>query len=217
MYKKLLLVVLSVIALQSVKAQTEKGSQNLGLSFGVSTQNSNTSYYSSYTNSYGTNSKGKQTSYNIAPSYSYFIADKLDIGASLSYGQSNTKYDPAINTSTKQTSRGFDASIFLRKYFLYDNKIGIRTGPYLSYEKAKQTSTYTDSQNNINSDIDNYGGGLNLDFVYYPTKNIGLAAGLANLSYRHQKNKGYMEGSSNTFNLSMVNNLTLSIYYVFGK
>lgn len=217
MYKKLLLVVLSVIALQTAKAQTEKGSQSLGLSFGVSTQNSNASYYSSYTNSYGANSKGKQTSYYIAPSYSYFIADKLDIGTSLNYGSSNTKYDPAINTSTKQTSRGVDASIFLRKYFLYENKIGIRTGPYLSYEKAKQTSTYADNQNNSNSDIDSYSGGLSLDFVYYPTKKIGLAAGLANLSYRHQKNKGYMEGSSNTFNLSMVNNLTLSIYYVFGK
>jgi hypothetical protein len=73
MYKKLLLVVLSVVALQSVKAQTEKGNQNLGLSFSVSTQNSNASYYSSYTNSYGTNSKGKQTSYNINPSYSYLL------------------------------------------------------------------------------------------------------------------------------------------------
>ncbi|MDN5288681.1 MAG: hypothetical protein JWR38_4955 [Mucilaginibacter sp.] len=217
MYKKLLLIVLSIITIQAAKAQTEKGSQSLGLGFGVSTQSSNTSYYSNYTNSYGTNSKGKQTSYSITPSYSYFIADKLDIGTSLSYGGSNTKYDPALNSQTKQTSRGFDASIFLRKYFLYDNKIGIRTGPYLNYEKAKQTITYTESLNNINSDIDNYGGGLSLDFVYYPSKNIGLAAGLANLGYLHQKSTGYNQGSSNTFNLSLVNNLSLSVFYAFGK
>jgi hypothetical protein len=141
----------------------------------------------------------------------------LDIGTSLSYGQSITKYDPALNTATKSTSKGFSGSIFLRKYFLYNDKIGIRTGPYFSYENAKQTSDYVDPINNNNSNIDHYGGGLNLDFVYYPAKNIGLAARLADLSYAHQKSKGYVEGSSNTFNLSMVNNLTLSIYYVFGK
>jgi hypothetical protein len=217
MYKKLLLVAVSIITIQTAKAQTEKGSQNLGLGFNVSTTSSNASYFSSYTNSYGANIKGKQTWYSIAPSYSYFIADKLDIGTSLSYGSSNTKYDPALNTTTKETSKGFNGSIFLRKYFLYDNKIGIRTGPYLSYGKTKQTSTYTDSQNNYNSDIDSYGGGLSLDFVYYPAKNIGLAAGLANLGYAHQKSKGYNEGSSNTFNLSMVNNLSLSVFYAFGK
>ncbi len=52
MYKKLLLVVLSVITLQTVKAQTEKGSQNLGFSFGISTQNSKIQTFNSQTNMY---------------------------------------------------------------------------------------------------------------------------------------------------------------------
>ncbi|NOW94806.1 hypothetical protein [Mucilaginibacter sp. SG564] len=121
MYKKLLLVVLSVIALQSAKAQTEKGNQSIGLSFSVDTKSSNTSYYNSVSGTYNTNAKGKQTSFSVAPSYSYFIADKLDIGTSLSYGQSTTKYDPALSTATKSTSKGFSGNIFLRKYFLYND------------------------------------------------------------------------------------------------
>jgi len=136
MYKKLLLVVLSCIALQTVKAQTEKGSQSLGLGFSVATSNTNTSYYNSVSGTYSTNAKGKQTSFSVAPSYSYFIADKLDIGTSLSYGQSTTKYNPDLSTATKSTSKGFTGSIFLRKYFLYNDKIGIRTGPYFNYEKC---------------------------------------------------------------------------------
>jgi hypothetical protein len=98
---------------------------------------------------------------------------------------------------------------------LFDNKIGIRTGPYFGYQKSKSSYIYTTNQDNYSNDI--YQGGLSMDFVYYPAKNIGLAAGLGNLSYAHQKNIGYNEGSSNTFSLSFANSLSLSVYYVFGK
>jgi hypothetical protein len=39
MYKKLLLVFLSIIAINAAQAQTEKGNQSLGLNFGLSTNN----------------------------------------------------------------------------------------------------------------------------------------------------------------------------------
>ena len=54
----------------------------------------------------------------------------------------------------------------------------------------RRTYTYTSSQNVDNLDI--YSGGIQLDFVYYPTKKIGVAAGLGNLSYTHQKTAGLM-------------------------
>ncbi|MBB6108507.1 autotransporter domain-containing protein [Mucilaginibacter lappiensis] len=214
MFKKLLLVVLSVIALQTVKAQTEKGNQLLGATFGVSFTNSNTRSVD-LDNNISDNSKGKLTSYSISPSYSYFIADKLDIGASVGYQYSNQKYDPSYGAQTQQQSKSFSASVFLRKYFLFDNKIGIRTGPYVGYQKQKLRYVYTSNESNYNSD--SYGGGVNLDFVYFPSKNIGLAAGLANLSYQHQKFTGNSQGNANTFNLNFVNSFILSAYYAFGK
>lgn len=217
MYKKLLLVVLSVITLQTVKAQTEKGSQNLGFSFGISTQNSKIQTFNSQTNMYSYQSDGKQTSFNIGPSYSYFIADKLDLGAAVNYGYYNQNYVPSFNSQSKQTSKTYGASIFLRKYFLYNNKVGIRTGTYFSYAKTKQTYVYEPSINNTDDEIKEFGAGINLDFVYYPAKNIGLAAGLANLGYYHNKFTGSQLSTSNNFNLSLVNELRLSIYYVFGK
>jgi hypothetical protein len=67
MYKKLLLVLLSIITIQAAKAQTEKGSQSLGLSFGVSTTNTNTRAFDYSTNSLGDNLKIKLTSYSIIP------------------------------------------------------------------------------------------------------------------------------------------------------
>lgn len=217
MYKKLLLVLLSIITIQTAKAQTEKGSQNLGLTFGVSTTNTNARAFNNATNSLGDNMKIKLTTYSIVPEYNYFIANKLDIGVGLGYSYNRSKSYSGEIANNDQIYKSFFSTISLRKYFLFDNKIGIRTGPYLSYGKSKQS--YEDSNNqyisSVNSDI--YGGGLGLDFVYYPAKNIGLAAGLGKLTYFHQKDTGSSVGTSNTFNLSFVDNLSLSVYYVFGK
>jgi hypothetical protein len=215
MYKKLLLLTFAVVTIQAAKAQTEKGSQNRGATFQVSTSTSNSRSFNQVTNSYGDNSKGKATTYGISPNYSYFIADKLDLGASLGYSHYLQTYSPDANSIGNTKANDFNASIALRKYYLFDDKVGIRTGPYVSYDRIRRTYTYTSSQNVDNLDI--YSGGIQVDFVYYPTKKIGVAAGLGNLSYTHQKIAGFNDGSQNTFNLSFVNSLALSVYYVFGK
>ena len=57
-----------------------------------------------------------------------------------------------------------------------------------------------------------------LDFVYFPSKNLGLAVGLANIYYAHNKNHAqYDTVTSNTYGFSFANNnLNFSIFYVFG-
>ena len=212
MYKKLLLVVLSVITLQTVKAQTEKGSQNLGVTFGIST--GSTKQNSLIINNLIDHSNVKQKNYSISPDYSYFIANKLDIGIGLGYTYNNAKYN-STNDIHEQTDKSFTGTVALRKYFLFDNKIGIRTGPFLTYQKIKSNYTYPTSTSDYNGDY--YAGGIGLDFVYYPAKNIGLAANLGNIRYSHQKFTGDTQGTNNAFNLNFTDNLTLSVYYVFGK
>lgn len=215
MYKKLLLLSFAVVTIKAAKAQTEKGTQNLGVAFHVSTSTSNTRDLNQLSNSYGDNQKGKQTSYGISPNYSYFIADKLDLSASLGYSHSVQSYDPNPNGQGKTTFNDYSASIALRKYYLFEDKIGIRTGPYISYDKIRDTYVYPEFKNQNNGDA--YSGGIQLDFVYYPSKNIGLAAALANLNYTHQKFGGNTIGDQNAFNLNFVNYINLSIYYAFGK
>jgi long-subunit fatty acid transport protein len=210
MYKKLLLAFVSIIAIQTAKAQTEKGSQMLGASFGFSTFSSDTKALNPNDNTYGSNVHGKTKSYNIAPSYSYFIADKLDLGVDVGFGSSNQKFSD-IQT---QKSHSFNTSVYLRKYFLYDNKIGIRTGPFLSYESTDQEYSYNPV---IKNHYDIYGGGIGLDFIYFPVKRLGLAARLGSANYFHQRSDENTQGTSNSFNLAFVNSLSLSVNYVFGK
>jgi hypothetical protein len=217
MYKKLLLVFLSIIAINAAKAQTEKGNQSLGLNFGLYTNNFNTRDLNSNTNNYDIQTTGKQKNYSISPTYSYFIANKLDVGLAVGYSYSNGNYENAVISSQILTNKSFFSSINLRKYFLYDNKIGIRTGPYFAYQRYNQSNTYSNSQYNSSTDGNTYTGGVGLDFVYYPVKKLGLAATMGNLSYSHQKTSGNTDGTYNSFNLSFANSLLLSVNYVFGK
>ena len=218
MYKKLLLVFLSIIAINAAQAQTEKDNQSLGLNFGLSTNNSNTRTLNYNTNNYDTEVKGKQKNYSISPTYSYFIADKLDVGLAVGYSYSSNKYDNSSFSPQDQSGKSFFSSINVRKYFLYDNKIGIRTGPYLSYQRLSQSYTYSsNSQLNYNTNSNVYTGGVGIDFVYYPLKKLGLAATMGNLNYSHQNTTGNTDGTYNSFNLVFANSLIFSVNYVFGK
>ncbi|RCH54338.1 hypothetical protein DJ568_13695 [Mucilaginibacter hurinus] len=188
-------------------AQTEKGTQSLGLSLGVSTGKSTASYRLSNTGDWGPEVTRKSTEYYIAPSYSYFISDKLDISAGISYGHARVTSDENIyGYPLKTTSADFSGSIGLRRYFLFDNKIGIRTGPYFTYGSSReddQRSKY-------------FAGGLGLDFVYYPSKKIGLAASLGGISYIHERYTNYSRMTNDEFTVTLFNSLGLSFFYVIG-
>ena len=217
MYKKLFLVFVSIISLQTVKAQTEKGSQMLGVSFGVSTISSDNKVMDFSTNTF-INVHGKATNYNIAPAYSYFIADKLDIGLSAGYSHQTQDYNGSIYNPSNTKQDAFNAGIYLRKYFLYDSKIGIRTGPMFNYQHYKVTQDYsTNPESNSVGTGNTYSGGLGLDFVYFPVKRLGLTAALGGLTYAHQDVKGTSPYTTNTFDANFMNRFVFSINYVFGN
>ena len=217
----LLIAVLFLTALVS-HAQTEKGSQTLGLNFGFNYSKGTTSMLDPNTNGIYTG-ENHTTNFNIGPTYSYFIADKIDLGGYLSYSLYNTSspYYPASESRT--SGHAYAGGIFLRKYFLFGNKIGIRTGPYLDYNRIEGSTAYIpvnsnySTSNNLSETGD---AGMLLDFVYFPVKNLGVTAHLANLNYSHYTNhdNSYNSSSGNAVNFSLVTNgLYLSVVYAFAK
>jgi len=221
--KHLLSLALLLLFVTIAKAQTEKGSQTLGLSFNILHYNGNTT---STDNS--PNSKQTGTNFGIAPTYSYFLGNKLDIGVNVGYSTSqNSNTVDNSDNSYKASSKGFYSMVRLRKYFLFEDKIGIRTGPFLSYQfnhdKTDQGIFYyqnnTPNYYTVSNDSrrNNYTGGISMDLVYYPTKKIGLAAAIGSLAYDHQtQNTTTSKISTNQFNLSFTNSLEFSVYYIFG-
>ncbi|MCR8559511.1 hypothetical protein KXD93_17770 [Mucilaginibacter sp. BJC16-A38] len=224
MNKFLILIAVFLFTYQFVNAQTEKGNQTLGVNLGFQYSKASDIAVNPGDNSV-TTTKTNYNSFNIGPNYSYFIADKLDLGTSLSY----SKYlsDNSNNVSNpKTTGHSFQAMVFLRKYFLYDNKIGFRVGPYLAYMYGDSKNTYApvNSIYSVENKNYNYMGGFNLALVYYPTKKLGVSANIANLEYDHAKNTASYQnavdndhGKSNNVYFDFINNgLSLSVFYTFG-
>jgi hypothetical protein len=217
MKKIFVLLAAFLAAIQFSKAQTEKGTQTLGANFGFNYTNVNYKALSSQDT--------KTTNFNIGPVYSYFVKDNLEIGGSLSYAASKIIYTTGTATNiyypTNQTTDTYSASLFVRKYFMYKNKIGFRTGGYIGYTAGDAKSNYPigNSIYNLNNKITYYSAGANLDLVYYPTKKVGLSATLLNLEYYHYKSnattQGYSSADNFTFNL-VDNGVALSVFYVFG-
>ena len=227
MKKVSILITVFLFAFLNSKAQTEKGAQTLGLNIGFSYDNSNN--FTIYPTANSTSTLNTKTgSYNIGPTYSYFIADKLEIGGALSYSASKLTYVAESyattndNYPTKEITNNFSGEVFIRKYFMYKNMIGFRTGGYLGYSNGNQTNTYTPTYAayNYNSKTTYYSGGANLDLVYYPSKKIGVAATIANLEYYHYNANNTTQGHDNGDNVtfSFINNaLSFSVFYVFGN
>jgi hypothetical protein len=225
MKKLLLLIALPLFTFQISRAQTQKGSQTLGFNLGFTSSTSNETDFDSY-DSTSSVAKTKTTNFSIGPNYSYFIADNLDLGASLQY-MSNVENDYPVDGQfgEKEITHNFGASVFLRKYFMYANKIGIRTGPYLAYERDAEkdvsTGSTADPANDLSTKTNNYDAGINLDFVYFPSKKLGFSATLANLEYNYYKRndvptKDHETGDNLSFNI-VNNGLLLSVFFVFGS
>jgi hypothetical protein len=228
MKKIAILIPFFLLTILAVNAQTQQGTQNLGLSLGFYSSSGSYSYQ------YGTPTvyqpvTVKTTGFSTLPNYSYFIANNLDLGVSVGFGTETDKSnDLTNNIVSTQHTKNYSGSLYLRKYYLYNNKVGIRTGPYLFYQYSNSDASYSNIDQGSNTYNGKYfQGGINADFVYYPTSKIGLAVNLGSLYYSHittnsrQQNTSANVGqnaSSNSVNLQLLNNnLTLSAFYAFGK
>jgi hypothetical protein len=214
-------IALCLLVLQAVNAQNQKGDQTLGLGLGFNANNESFNYLGNnqavldYTTS-------TSASISVNPNYSYFVANNLEVGISVGLGNGTyNNNDRTANLLTKETDKNYSGSVYLRKYILYKNKIGIRVGPYFTYQYFNTADIYTPGniQPNYNFNGSNYHAGLIADFVYYPSKKIGLAVNMGNLSYNYGKtNTVDQSTNTNGVNLQFLNNnLMFSAFYVFGN
>ncbi|MDB5087400.1 MAG: hypothetical protein JWR09_1394 [Mucilaginibacter sp.] len=223
--KKFLILIAAFLCInQFSNAQTEKGNQTLGFNVGLQyTRNSDNLFDN--TGMANSTSNFKNTNLTLGPLYSYFIADKIDLGASFMLNSYNTSTTyPNVSGANKSHNNSYNALVYLRKYFLYANKIGVRTGPYAGYLWANQGYQYPADQasNNYSSTGHAYQLGAKLEAVYFPSKHFGVSALLANLDFQHGNNKSVNntnidKTNSNSVDFSFINNgLGLSLFYVFG-
>lgn len=222
MTKAITFAIAILLSATVVSAQTQKGSQTLGVSATYYHQDTKQGILNPNTNVYQDQNM-KTTIFGIAPGYSYFIADNVDIGTVLSYSYNKSSYESPSSNSNSQSGRSYGASLFLRKYFLYQGKLGIRTGPYFHYGWGDGRNDFGAAPSGENKTTNRgYAAGANVDLVYFPTKSFGVTASLADASYAHSttkyENNSLRRDKNDVVNLSLINNgLTLGVIYVFGQ
>jgi hypothetical protein len=221
MKKTFILTFALVLAFVVSHAQTEKGTQTIGVNLQYLHLDQSGSIIYPFSNS-STDVGFKSTSLAVGPAYSYFVANNLDLGVSVSYQNYQSSYpDDSNSLTSKSTNESIGGSIYLRKYFMYKNIIGLRVGPMFSYNHGTGSTIYfpVNAAYDQHSKFDNYNFGLRAELVYYPTKHIGLSAMLANVGYSYQDTKDNNQGSqtSKSTYLNFINDgLSLSVFYSFG-
>lgn len=229
MNKKITLLLFMLIGCITVKAQTQNGNQTLGGNIGFSTASGNTDYTNFNSGIYNYSGKTKTNYFSIGPNYSFFIADNLDLGVSASYTAQKITYDYSVYNPVNTVlikgnkQQAVSGSVYLRKYFLYNQKIGVRTGPYVQYYHNQYQNFYLDPNTTNNNNTQKgytINAGLVLDLVYFPTRRIGIASNLGSLAYSHYDIKYDTQSfsnhdKSNSFGLGFTSALNLSVFYCF--
>lgn len=223
MYKKHILLLAAIFGTLALKAQTNKGDQFIGGSTNFVNTNETTQYFQPNTSLIDYTQTQKTKLFSIGPAYSYFIANNLDVAINTGYSHQKTIYTYTNSNqpyNPRVADNGNDAyvNLSLRKYFLYDNKIGIRAGLLAEYEYFNVTTSYQNQALNPNDyyNVKFWGSGLTFDLVYLPYKRLGLASRIGFLGYNHQDNmQNYSHDTTNTFGWVVNSGLNLSVFYCF--
>ena len=225
MKKILLFITAFFIAHRTANAQTEKGDQAVGFYLNYSYSKDN-HFVIIPTNNLTATVATTLKSFSIGPQYSYFIADKLEAGFYFGYSSynnqyisdnSNYQYNPNV-----ESGKNHITGVFIRKYMMLLDKVGLRAQPFLEYQWGSSQDSYPPSTVVDNNTVHSqqYIAGANFDLVFYPTKKFGITGRILNFDYYHYTATGTSQGrdSQDGINLGFISdNLYLSVFYVFGQ
>lgn len=186
-------------------AQTEKGMQYLGLELSARGETNKSTGFDNQT--------VRGLSFGVTPNYSYFIADKLELrgGFGVGVSRSQTKTN---ESESKNTSYSLAPQVGVRRHLMLSEKLGFATGPYVFYAFG-----WNNYQNFDDQKTEQFQTGIDLQIEYFPTKHLGVSAGLFGVNYSVLKLK---EADQETFKASsltagLTNQLNFRVFYVIGK
>lgn len=189
-------------------AQISAGSMMLGGTIGFGTGSSKTETTGSSIPALNVSVDGpSSSSFNISPTFGYFIQDNLAVGASLNFGTGTTttkaSYDPAgpglsvppvageTPVDREDKTSAFGISLFANKYNEISDKWMWFYGANLGFSMSSGTITDVKETGNGTGvyapyerdkpSATNIGLGANLGVIHFLNDNWGLQAGLTNL------------------------------------
>jgi hypothetical protein len=203
------ILTLSIITLSILtKAQTQKGTVFLGGAAAFSNTSTKSGIY-----------EIEQTQLSLAPVVGWFVSDNWSVGISpmYEYNKSRTPsvyYDlyntPIVYGNSKQSLLG--AGVNVRYYWMILPQFGFSPQVQVSY------LTSIGDSNAFKSNV--MAADLSPNFVFFPTKKIGVHLGYGAVTYAHEKDKakdGTFSSTTNSFNLSANHGISLGVNFYLAK
>jgi hypothetical protein len=199
--KKILLSALCLCTTVALSAQITKGSLAVTGIIGLNGGNSETSQLD-MNNSLAKTSDSKNSSFNLIPSVTYFLSDKLEAGIAfaLTNSKSTTNYVPSspfpgqtLKQESKTPLNGF--ALLANYYFVNNAKFACYGGIQLGMGSGTGETTTTTSTANpgVNTEstteTKNSGTtfGFNSGFLYFVKSNLAFNASLGLISLNSSK------------------------------
>lgn len=194
------LFVLSFLSFTTM-AQFSKGDKFISGNFGFNSQSGNANGFLT------------KNTVSVGPSLGYFLNEKYAVILGMSYASS---YYEFINSKNFSTSFAVTPSI--RRYYLLSDKFYLALSAYFSFYRGNTKQIDSFNNQTIQSPYYSLGVGLGPSFIFFPSPNWGLQAGLGSLNYGHYQNLS--DASSNNsygLNWSSTLNFGLSYYFINKK
>ena len=228
--KKTTILIMLFASAFTATSQTSKGSMMVGGSVGFSSSKNNTTITDNGVSI--TSSDNKFSNSNVSPTFSYFLADGIALGLNINfYSNSTIDVYPTVNgTSFKEAqyeNKGTGFGLLARKYFIKDDNkfgfygdLGFGVGPTIgkdSYTPVVGTA-YSHEREGSSTNVN-----LGLGVAYFPTKSIGLHAGVGGLGWNKSNTKTTYSNSNSVttessgfnFNLNSLN-INFGFNFFFG-
>jgi hypothetical protein len=190
--KYLTAVILLTVSIPSF-SQFNKGDKVLSGSLSLNTgKNANSQF--------GTDTRN--TSFGIYPSMGVLINSNVEIGGQLGYSWSHEEWN-ATNASTERKSNSLNAGVYMQRYFVISDKFLFSLIANISYGGGKDETLITNQTetNEAESKWNSIGVAFSPNFIFFPSFNWALQAGIGSLSYTRYKNKT-SDDTSNQFGIN---------------
>lgn len=212
--KKTIIVLMSVLAFTSSKAQIEKGSNALGINAGLG---------------FGLSSAKDQSNnifqINIQPVFEHFVATNLSLGASINAGFQFENYENKYSVSPYKSSsyiQTYGFAIQLKKYWFASPKVGFTLSPQLAttyYESNSRTdNSFSNTYYTYSYNYWYHSAMLNFGALYFIKPNVAIEAQTNFLNYSYFPEKSNNSNEQHVFTaLAFQNSLMVGVKFILGN
>lgn len=181
MKKILTFTIVAILFSFTAQAQISQGTLFLGGSLGFASSSTDDKVGNTETRTL------ESTSFSVAPSIGFFVADKTAIGLRASFSSTESTFIGGNGDKTINTRIPVNIGLFAERYFMVIPEFGFTAGLFGNVVTGSSKREVVDGTTGIvvatENSISGFNAGLNAGTIWFPTPHIGISAQVGLLSF----------------------------------